>query len=136
MFPLVSKGKLNKKEAGTIFANAFMFLVVLIVIALSIFYFFPDLISNIFSGKIIEESARILFILGLGTSLISIANLILLYKLSLNKTRGYAYLSSFILVEVFLLFYFSANLFQFSIAFVTSSFVLFWASFFMLIKCT
>jgi len=132
MFPLVSKGKSNNKESGTIFTNAFVFLITLIVIALGIFHFFPGLIIKIFSGKEIVESIGILFILGLGTSVISIANLVLLYKLSLNKTKGYAYLFLFVLIEAFLLFYFSANLFQFSIAFMTSSFALLWASLFML----
>ncbi len=132
MFPLSSERNINDKKSKNVFLNASLILFALIIVALVLFYFYPSFIVKIFSGKIILESANILFYLGLGTGMISIANLILIYKLSLGKTKGYYYLFIFAIVEVLLLFYFSNNLFEFSIAFVTASSALLFGSIFLM----
>jgi len=126
MFPLTVESKLKKSE--NIFINALVIMLFGIIVALIIFYFFPGLIILIFSGKVIPLAAQILFYLAIATSLISLTNLILLYKLSLGKVRGYPYLIVFILIEIFLLSYFSANVLQFSIAFIVSSAAFLWGS--------
>ncbi len=127
-----SRHNINDKKSKNVFLNAFLILFVLIIIALTLFYFYPSFIVKIFSGKTILESANILFYLGLGTSMISLANLILIYKLSLGKIRGYYYLFIFTVIEILLLFYFSNNLFEFSIAFVTASSALLFGSIFFM----
>jgi O-antigen/teichoic acid export membrane protein len=133
MFPLSAE---NKKEKGSsnVFANSIVILFLAIFASLTVFYFFPSLIIGIFSGKIIPESASILFLLGIAMSLISLANLNLLYKLSREKVSGYQYLPIFILVEIALLFFFSASLLQFSIAFITASVAFLWGSIILLGK--
>ena len=128
MFPLIAENNLNKKSSKNIFANALAILLLAIFAALLLFYFIPDFIIKIFSGKLILESAKILFYLGIATSLISLTNLILLHKLSLGKIKGHMYLSIFIFIEIFLLIYFSKDLFQFSIAFITASAAFLWGS--------
>ncbi|MEK6847070.1 MAG: oligosaccharide flippase family protein [Nanoarchaeota archaeon] len=94
-----------------------------IFIALTLFYLFPEMIINIFSGKNVSDAAKILFIEGLAFSFIAITNLILIYKLSINALSNYAYLSAFLIVEVILLSYFSANVIQFAMAFGASSLI-------------
>ena len=123
MFPMTAENHRDNKKSKNIFLNAFLMLISLVIIALSLFYFIPEFIIKIFSGEIIPESAKILIYLGLGTSFISIANLVLLYKLSLGKTRRYLYLFIFAVLEIILLLYFSNNLVEFSIAFMISCFV-------------
>jgi len=92
MFPLITENSKDMKKSKNIFTNSFILLTVGIVVALIVFYFFSGTIIQIFSGKILLEAAGILFFLGIGTSMISIANLILLHKLSINRTKGYHYL--------------------------------------------
>lgn len=130
MFPLTVESKVKRSE--NVFNNALFILFLMITAALIIFYLFPEIIILIFSGKDIPLAAQILFYLAIATSLISLTNLTLLYKLSLGKVRGYPYLAIFILIEIFLLSYFSANLLQFSIAFVVSSAAFLWGSIFLL----
>ena len=125
MFPL-SAEKEGKKGSEKVFANAFAIVLIGVIIALLIFYLFPEIIIKIFSGREIPESIFLLFYVGIAFGLISIANLILLYKLSLKKTKGFWYLAFFIVLEIFLLSYFSDNLMQFSIAFITSSAAFLW----------
>jgi len=127
MFPMSSK-KNSKEKPENIFANSLLILLLAIIAALLVFYLFPELLIKIFSGRNIAESAGILFNLGLAISLISITNLILLYKISIGKVKGYAYLIIFIFIEIFLLSYFSKDLFQFSLAFVTASTIFLWGS--------
>lgn len=128
MFPLAAENSIDKKKSNNIFANALSILFIAIFLALSVFYFFPEFIISIFSGKQIQEAAAIIFYLGIAFSLISLANLVLLYKLSLGKVKGYFYLFIFILVEIVLLSLFNSNLFEFSIAFITASAAFLWAS--------
>jgi len=130
MFPLTTEKKASKKKKTrhSIFANALGILVGLLVIAWAIFYFFPDILVRIFSGKVIPETSAILFFVALATGLLSLANLNLLYKLSRGKTQGYYNFLIFVVIEIALLFYFSANLTQFSIAFMTSSAIFLWGT--------
>lgn len=129
MFPIsASEKKRNKKQDENLFMNAFALLSIGIVTALTLFYFFPSLIVLIFSGKIVPIAAQILFLTGIALSLLSISNLVLLHKLSLGQTAGYYYLPIFILIEVILLSTFSSNLIEFSIAFITASAAMLWAS--------
>lgn len=131
MFPLSAENDSSKKSEN-IFSNALFILCFVILAALILFYLFPTLIIKIFSGKIIVESISILFYVGIAISLLSLTNLILLYKLSLGKVKGYQYLSIFILIEIILLSIFSSDLLQFSIAFITASAIFLWASIFLM----
>lgn len=128
MFPLTAEGKKAEGISGNIFLNALVLLILGIAISLAIFYFFPGLLILIFSGKAVEASSQILFYVGIAIGLISLTNLNLLYKLSLDKTDGYLYLPAFILVEIALLVFFSNNLLQFSLAFIVSSAAFLWGS--------
>ncbi len=132
MFPLSAENNMNKNKSRNVFLNAFLILCGLIIVALFLFYFSPMFIVKIFSGKTLLESANILFYLGLGTSIISLANLILIYKLSLGRTKGYHYLFIFSIIEILLLFYFSHSLIEFSIAFVTASSIFLFGSIFLM----
>ena len=127
MFPLSAENN-SKNKSQNIFINSLSILIIAIIVALILFYFLPELILKIFSGKLLPEAVSILFYLGIAISLLSLANLILLYKLSLGKIKGYMYLFIFILVEIFLLSYFSKDLVQFSIAFILSSAAFLWGS--------
>ena len=121
MFPLSTENKKNKTKSKDVFLNSLIILFLLIVLMLILFYFFPELLVFIFAGRIISESVGILFYLAVAASFLSLSNLILLYKLSLGKVKNYAWLFLFVVIEVFLLSYFSSNLLQFSIALAVSS---------------
>lgn len=131
MFPITSENDKSKNPENT-FGNALVMLSAIVAVALIAFYFFPSLIIRVFSGRYIPEAAQILFYLGIAISFLSFANLILLYKLSTDRIRNYVYLFIFLIGEVFLLSYFSANMFQFSIAFTVASAVFLWGSIFLL----
>ncbi len=131
MFPISIENKKEGNKSGNVFINSLFILFLGIFFALIFFYFFPEFIIKIFSGKDIPGAISILFYLGIAFSLISLANLILLYKLSLGKVKGYLYLIIFIFIEIGLLSYFSKDLLQFSIAFITASAAFLWASIFL-----
>lgn len=120
MFPLSAESR-NANKNKNIFLNALFIMTAIILVSLALFYLIPDKIVQIFSGKKIPEAANILFYLGVAFSLISISNLILLYKLSIDKTKKYYFLSIFFLIEVILFFVFSGSLETFSISFIVSS---------------
>lgn len=132
MFPLSSENYVNGKKSQNIFNSSLAVLIFGACLALVILYFFSNFIVWIFSGKEVLSSSSILFYLGFGMSLVSIANLVLLYKLSLSKTKGYLKLWFILLLEALLLFYFSSNLIVFSIAFICASAALLWGSIFLI----
>ncbi len=127
MFPIAADSQ-EEKKSGNVFFNALILLTLAIGVALVIFFFFPKTLVYIFSGKTVPLAVSILFYLGIATSFLSFANLILLYKLSQGNTQGYWYLFFLVLIEISALFFFSSNLLQFSLAFVSASALFLWAS--------
>lgn len=127
MFPMSAEKK-ETSESESIFINSLVLVTLIAIVCLILFYFIPETIIKIFKGEVIKSSAQILFYLGIGTSLLSFANLILLYKLSLGKVKKYGYLLMALVFEAGLLFYFSNNLTEFSFAFTASSAIFLWVS--------
>lgn len=123
MFPIASESahKAKKKLPKNIFSSAMAMLLACLFVALLAVYFFPDLLVRIFSGRYIPESASILFYTALAFSLLSITNLLLIYRLSIGATRNSLFLLIFVFIQALLLVYFSASLLQFSIAFIAAS---------------
>jgi len=126
MFSISSSNEAKKKNK-IIYYSAII-LLLCVAAALLLIYFLPDLFVRIFSGRYISEVSNILIYVSLATSLISITNLILLYKISLGEIKNYYALILFLAVEVALLFIFRHNLFEYSIAFVTASAIFLWGS--------
>lgn len=120
MFPLSAEK--SKKKEGHILFNALGMLLAMIAVALTLFYFFPEFILKIFSGKEnIQEASKVLLYTGIAFGLQSLTNLVLLYKLSLGEVKGYLYFIAFIIIEIALLFYLSSSLIQFSLAYMVAS---------------
>lgn len=126
LFP-VAAGEKKIKGHGLL-VNAIVILFVCVLIALIIFYSFSGLLIRIFAGRIIIDSQNILFYLALAMSILSFTNLILLYKLSLNKTKNYLIFLIFPVIEGALLLLFSNNLIEYSIALITASAIFLWGA--------
>lgn len=127
MFPLTSD-KDNVVKKRELLMNALLAVGVMSGIALVIFYFFSNIIIYIFSGRVISESIAILPYLGLGSAILAISNVILLYKLSIDRTRGYVYLIIPVVLGIALMIIYSTSLLSYSIAFIASSVLLLLAS--------
>lgn len=134
MFPFTAESDKNKKNAESILTNSVAIISLIIFVSLIVTFFFSKFIVWIYSGNYIPESASILFLLALANGLISLANLILLYKLSIGQIKGYKYFFIFLLLEVIVLRNFSHNLVEFSIAFITVSAIFLWGSIYLLRK--
>ena len=128
MFPLSVQTNEKKKRSSGIFFTSLLILTLVIVAALVIFYFFPEFLVKLFSGKSLIQSASILFYLGVAISILSVANLVSLYKISKGNLKNYCFLPISILIEIFLLSYFSGNLLQFSFALISASAIFLWVS--------
>jgi len=128
MFPLSAEQGKSKKKSDNIFYNALALVGIGIVVSLGVFAFFPELVLIIFSGRVIPESLQILLYLGIGTSLLSIANLFLFYNLSRGKVKGYYILLAFVILEIILLSIFSNDVVQFSLAYITAAAAFLWGS--------
>jgi len=130
MFPLSSEKKKKSDNSGDIFLSSLALLIFGILSALTVFYLFPESIVKLFSNRVIDEASNILFYLGVSTGLLSLANLVLLHKLSRNKVsvKKASSLFIFVAIEIFLLVYFSSNLFEFSIAFMSACVIFLWGT--------
>lgn len=102
--------------------------------ALVVLYFFSGIMIILFAGQAIPEASGILIFVAIAVTFISLANLILLYKISIGNTRRYTLLFVFVAIEVALLSHFSNNLFEYAIAFIASSAAFLWGSVVLLEK--
>lgn len=131
MFPISAEQVENARNSRAIYKKSMIMLLLGISVALVAFYLFPEMIIKIFTGKEIKESSSILFYIGLGFGLISLANLNILFNLSVNRVKRYLLLGIFLILEAVLLITFSNSLMQFSMAFVTASILFFIGSLFI-----
>jgi O-antigen/teichoic acid export membrane protein len=127
MFPLLSN-KTSKLESREIFLQSTFIVSLMILGFITLTFMFPEMLVKIFSGENHVESSSILFVLSLAISLLSVTNLLLLYKISTGKIEGYKYLPIFIIFQVILLVWFSESLIQFSLALLLSSAIFLWGS--------
>ncbi len=131
MFPISAEDSQipgKKDKSNSIFTNAFLLVLGGVILSLILFYFIPGIIIKIFSGKIMPEAEHILFFVGIAFGITAVTNLSLLHKLSIGKFKNYQFLPIFLIIEFLLLVYFSSNIFEFSIAFITSSAIFLWGS--------
>jgi O-antigen/teichoic acid export membrane protein len=128
MFPISASEKKGDKEVSTSYLNALGLIFGCCVIALLVFGFFSDFTVHIFSGKHYLSSSSILVYLGIATSLLSMANLNILYKISQGHTKNSSIFLVFFIIGIALLFMFHKTLIEFSIAFIVSSALFLWGS--------
>lgn len=132
MFPYSAEdSSKQKKVSRNVFFNSLTLLIICILVSLVIFFFLPGLVIRIFAGRFIPESQAILFLVGLAMSLIAFTNLVLLYKISTGNTKKFSYFLIPLIAEIALLYYFSSNLMQFSLAFITASALFLWTAVFL-----
>lgn len=120
--------KVTSLKAKKVFLNTLGLIGAGIVVALVLFYLFPELWVRIFSGKELPLATQTLFILGVAYSLITLTNVVLLYKISLHQIRSPWIILSMPLIQFFLLLFFSNTLVQFSCALVASSALFLWVA--------
>ncbi|MBS3089910.1 oligosaccharide flippase family protein [Candidatus Pacearchaeota archaeon] len=123
MFPLSAQNKEKHTSSSNVLWNALGILALISLVGLLIVYSLPEFIIYLFKGEYIQQSAQILIYVTLAMAIHSFSNLILLYKLSKGKTRGYWAFLSFIILEVGILWYFSSDIIQFSKAFVLTAII-------------
>ena len=133
MFPLSTESK-TKKSSKNVIKTASAILGVLIALAILVVSIAPEILVRIFTGRFIPEASSILIFVAIAISFVSFANLILLYKLSRGKTKGYWFLLFFIIIQVLAMWLFHATLLQFSLAFLVSAGIFFIGSLLLLNK--
>ena len=123
MLPFSSIKEAENGRKKPIFFTALILILLGIGFILAIFSIFPGQIISIFSEEAVPIAINILFYNGISFGLISIANLILLYRLSTGAIYRYSLLPVFLIIEVVLLSVFSNSLMQFTQAFIVSSLI-------------
>jgi len=131
MFPISSESHKDKKSSVKILGISLLILTACIAIALTIIWFFPELLVRIFSGNYHTAASGILFYLAISMSLISFTNLILFYKLSINKVKDYAILLIFPILQIALLSFFHSNLVEYSVTLIFLNLLFLFGSIFL-----
>ena len=128
MFPLSAESRNDSQSNKKILSTTIVIMILIIVSILTLFYFLPDLIVRLFSGESIIEASRVLFYLGIAFGMISLANMIFIYQLSIGKIKKYRILILCNILEVLILISSYQSIERFSISFALSSFILLIAS--------
>lgn len=120
MFPISASIK-NLASSKNIIMSSLKMLLLILVPSIIIIYFFSGFIIQIYAGKVVDSASSILLYLSIAMAFLSCTNLLLLYKLSVGKTKNCSYLIAFVVIEAILLSFFSTSLVSFSIALIASS---------------
>lgn len=135
MFPFTSENYESGKETESLFKKSMKITLILIGLTLIVFLLLPKLIISVLFGSAYVSASGILYIIGLAFSFISIANIILLYKLSTKRIRKASiFLLFFVVLQIILLGLFHSSLVQFSLALLAVNFLMFLYTLFLIRK--
>ncbi len=134
LFPIASEEADKGQKKSRSFRQALVLVLGLCAIAVAAFFFLPGLIIRILFGSQYLDIKNVLGWVGLAFAFLSIANLILLYELSLNKIRKAWFLALFPVIQIVLFFLFHETMLQFVSAFIFSNVLILIYSLFVLFK--
>ncbi len=138
MFPLSAEKFINgkKEKARDIAKKTMIFTVLLCLIATTLLMFFPELIIKILFGSQYIDASQFILYIGVAFSFISLLNILILYKISVNKFRiiDVIFISLFFILQLTVLILFHATIKEFSIAFMFSTIITFIGSLFLIKK--
>ncbi len=132
MLPLSSEKFEDGKKTSKIFYRSLIMVSLICAASLLALLIFPELIVKTLFGEEYIDVSNIALNIGIAFSFISLANLILIYVISINKKIRISYMVSFVLIQIILLIIFGKNLKQFSYVMIVSSLILFLGSLLML----
>ncbi|MBI2631476.1 oligosaccharide flippase family protein [Candidatus Pacearchaeota archaeon] len=124
LFPISSEDFAKGKKTSSLFKKSLILTCLIATVALLIYLFFPKEIIYLISlgSNQYLAASSILFITGLSYSFLSITNIIILYKLSIDQVSNKAYyLLTFPAFQVLLFFLFHSSLSQFAISLLISN---------------
>ena len=124
LFPISSEDFVRGKQTSDLFKKSLLLVSLIAFLALIVYLFFPQEIIYLISlgSDQYLAASNILFITGLSYSFLSITNIIVLYKLSIDKINRRAYyLLAFPIFQVILLSLFHSSLSEFAISLLISN---------------
>ncbi len=131
MFPISTENHETNKDSSKIFRKSLFIILCLCIIASLAFLIFPKLIIEILYGNQYIEMAPFLVYSGLSLSFLSLANLIIIYGLSIKRIRKPYLMFIFLIIEIILLFSFHNNIREYVISFMLSNIIMFIGSIFL-----
>lgn len=137
LFPISSEDFAKGKQTTDLFKKSLILTCLIAIIALLLYLFFPIEIIYLISlgSSQYLAASSILFITGLSYSFLSITNIIIIYKLSIDKISNKAYyLLTFPVFQVLLFFLFHSSLSQFAISLLISNSLMLFYSLYLIEK--
>lgn len=137
LFPISSEEFARGKKTHELFKKSLVIVSLIASIALFFYLLFPKEIIYLISlgSDQYLAAASILFVTGLSYSFLSITNIIILYKLSIDKISNKAYyLLIFPLFQVILFFLFHSSLSEFAISLLVSNSLMLFYSLYLIEK--
>jgi O-antigen/teichoic acid export membrane protein len=129
MFPLTSEKGENHENTLGLFKKSLAIITFICFVAVSFYYFLPELIIKILYGSQYLAMAPYLVYSGIALSLLSLSNLVFIYGLSTNRLRNSGFLVIFLIIEVVLLSLFHGSVLEFVLALMFSNTIMFICSF-------
>lgn len=137
MFPISSEAFSKGNKTENILKKSIIMVSLFSIFTLVLYYIMPEIIVSIISLGSTQylAASHILFTLGLAYSLLGLAYIIILYKLSINKMIKSSYLTLlFVVLQVILLFIYHKDIVQYSLVLLFSNLLIFLYSLFLLRK--
>ena len=110
VFPRFTE-KFEKKERikGT-FLKSLLILLVVSILFITVYYFFPEIITKLIYGTVYNDSSKLIFLYGLFMALIGLINLQIFYFISIKKYWYLINLLIFFVVEIIFIYLYHYNL--------------------------
>lgn len=132
MFPLSSEKFEDGHKTEKIYHRSLFMVLLISLVSVIILALFPKLIVGILFGEQYLGITNIVFFMGIAFSFISLANIVLIYGVSINRIKIKVYhIIGFLVIQIALLTFLRNNLISFSIAMIISGVILLLGSLFI-----
>lgn len=118
MFPLMVNK--DNQDARRTLKNATKFVLLIGILTIILFAVFPDMIIKILFGEKYLGYSNLLWIMGTAFLILSLANLVIYYRLSIGKIKRVWVLAIFPVIQIVLSMLFIKSLLEFSIILIIS----------------
>ncbi len=123
MFPISFERHISKIKSSGVIKKSLALTIAIIILGLGVFYLFPGFIIGLLFGSAYLKFSGILLPLGIAFSFISLLNLFILHRISIDRFKAKDAIGMILLfiIQFAVMVYFSKDIYSFSNSFASAS---------------
>ena len=125
IFPRFTEKFEKNERLRSTFLKSFLILLIFSVLFLTIYYFFPELVTKLMYGTVYKDSSKLIFLYGLFITFIGFINLQIFYFISIKNYWYLIHIFMIFIIEIILISYYNNLILNILWVEISASFLIF-----------